>query len=97
VRGAGRAAVSVAEIVGPVCESGDFLAESRPLADVRRGELLLVRGTGAYGAAMSSEYNARPRAAEVLVDADRHTLIRRRGTWEALHEEGPGLGALPEP
>lgn len=85
VRGPSRAPVGAAEIVGPVCESGDFFAEGRPLADVQRGELLLVRGTGAYGAAMSSEYNARPRAAEVLVEGSEHTLIRRRGTWAELH------------
>jgi diaminopimelate decarboxylase len=96
VRGPTRAPLGAAEIVGPVCETGDFFAEGRPLADVRRGDLLLVRGTGAYGAAMSSEYNARPRAAEVLVEGNRHATIRRRGTWDALHEETPSdLEPLP--
>jgi diaminopimelate decarboxylase len=54
---------------------------------VRRGDLLLVRGTGAYGAAMSSEYNARPRAAEVMVEGAEDTVIRRRGRWASLHDE----------
>lgn len=55
------------------------------LAPVARGDLLLVRGTGAYGAAMSSEYNARPRAAEVLVDRGEASVIRPRGRVENLH------------
>ena len=85
VRGPSREAIGSAEIVGPVCETGDFFAEARPLAEVTRGDMILVRGTGAYGAAMSSEYNARPRAAEVMVDGDRVTVIRARGTYDGLH------------
>ncbi|GAB4112880.1 MAG: diaminopimelate decarboxylase [Sandaracinaceae bacterium] len=85
VVGPGRAVVGKADVVGPVCESGDFFAEGRPLADVARGDLLVIRGTGAYGAAMSSEYNARPRAAEVMVEGEGVTIVRPRGTVEGLH------------
>lgn len=65
------------EIVGPICESGDFLAHDRPLA-LDQGDLLAIRSAGAYGMTMSSNYNTRPRAAEVLVDGDKAHLIRRR-------------------
>ncbi len=72
------------DVVGPVCESGDFLAKDRLLPPVERGELLAVRSAGAYGFAMASNYNARPRAAEVLVSADRFAVIRTRETYEDL-------------
>jgi diaminopimelate decarboxylase len=72
------------DVVGPVCESGDFLARNRLLPDVARGDLLAVFSAGAYGMAMSSNYNARPRVAEVLVDGSTHRLIRRRETYEDL-------------
>lgn len=72
------------DVVGPVCESGDFLAKNRLLPDLKRGELLATFSAGAYGMAMSSNYNARPRAAEVLVDGATHRLIRRRETYEDL-------------
>jgi diaminopimelate decarboxylase len=72
------------DVVGPVCESGDFLAKDRFLPPMRRGELLAVFSAGAYGMAMSSNYNGRPRAAEVLVEGNRHRLIRRRETYEDL-------------
>ncbi|HXG12101.1 MAG TPA: diaminopimelate decarboxylase [Gemmataceae bacterium] len=72
------------DVVGPVCESGDFLARDRRLPPVQRGDLLATFSAGAYGMAMSSNYNGRPRAAEVLVDGDRHRLIRRRETYEDL-------------
>lgn len=65
------------DIVGPVCESGDFLGHGRELA-LRQGDLLAVMSAGAYGMAMSSNYNARPRAAEVMVDGDRVHVVRRR-------------------
>jgi diaminopimelate decarboxylase len=68
------------DIVGPVCESGDFLARNRPLPPLARGDLLATFSAGAYGMAMSSNYNGRPRAAEVLVDGSCHRLIRRRET-----------------
>ncbi len=72
------------DVVGPVCESGDFLAKDRRLPPVRRGDLLATFSAGAYGMAMSSNYNSRPRAAEVLVEGARHRLIRRRETFEDL-------------
>ena len=71
------------DIVGPVCESGDFLARERELA-LREGDLLAVRGTGAYGFALSSNYNSRRRAAEVLVDDDGFNIVRRRETVEDM-------------
>ena len=72
------------DVVGPICESGDFLAKQRALPPIARGELLAIFSAGAYGMAMSSNYNGRPRAAEVLVDGPRHRLIRRRETLEDL-------------
>jgi diaminopimelate decarboxylase len=74
----------VADVVGPVCESGDFLALDRKLADVQPGEQILVYDVGAYGYAMASNYNARRRAAEVLVDGDRYAVITRRETYQDL-------------
>ncbi|KPK58315.1 MAG: diaminopimelate decarboxylase [Planctomycetes bacterium SM23_32] len=68
------------DVVGPVCETGDYLARNRPLPRVEAGELLAVFDVGAYGFAMGSNYNARPRAAEVLVDGAECRLIRRRET-----------------
>jgi diaminopimelate decarboxylase len=72
------------DVVGPVCESGDFLARERRLPPLRHGDLLATFSAGAYGMAMSSNYNSRPRAAEVLVDGTGHRLIRRRETYEDL-------------
>lgn len=72
------------DVVGPVCESGDFLAKGRALPPMTRGDLLATFSAGAYGMSMSSNYNSRPRAAEVLVDGDSHRLIRRRETYEDL-------------
>jgi diaminopimelate decarboxylase len=72
------------DVVGPVCESGDFLAKDRQLPLVGQGDLLATFSAGAYGMAMSSNYNSRPRAAEVLVDGTTHRLIRRRETYEDL-------------
>lgn len=83
------------DVVGPVCESSDFLARKRRLPAVEPGELLAIRSAGAYGFAMSSNYNARPRAAEVLVDGDRALLARRRETYEDL-VRGEDLRAKPE-
>ncbi|HKE11756.1 MAG TPA: diaminopimelate decarboxylase, partial [Myxococcota bacterium] len=79
-----RGASRPADIVGPVCESGDFLAKDRPFPPVERGDLLAVRGAGAYGFAMSSNYNARPRAAEVLVRGERFAVVRERESLEDL-------------
>ena len=72
------------DVVGPVCESGDYLAKDRRLPDVHRGDLLATFSAGAYGMAMASNYNSRPRAAEVLVDGTAHRLIRRRETYEDM-------------
>jgi diaminopimelate decarboxylase len=72
------------DVVGPVCESGDFLAKDRRLPLLPRGSYLAVFSAGAYGMAMSSNYNSRPRAAEVLVDGATHRLVRRRETFEDL-------------
>jgi diaminopimelate decarboxylase len=72
------------DVVGPVCESGDFLAKDRSLPPLERGALLAVRSAGAYGFAMSSNYNARPRAAEVLVDGARYAVVRTRESHEDL-------------
>ncbi len=71
------------DIVGPVCETGDFLGKDRELAIVP-GDLLAVRSAGAYGFTMSSNYNSRPRAAEILVDGDRAHVVRQRETVEGL-------------
>ncbi len=72
------------DVVGPVCESGDFLARDRALAPVAPGDLLAVHSAGAYGFAMSSNYNARRRAAEVLVRGERFAVVRERETYEDL-------------
>ena len=73
-----------ADIVGPICESGDFLAKGRMIDGVSRGEYLAVMSAGAYGMSMSSNYNSRPKAAEVMVNGNAHALVSRRGTYEDL-------------
>ncbi len=73
-----------ADIVGPVCESGDFLAKSRTFPDCGRNEILAVLSAGAYAMVMSSNYNARLRAPEILVDGENHYLVRSRETYEHL-------------
>jgi diaminopimelate decarboxylase len=72
------------DVVGPVCESGDFLALDRPLPPVKRGDLLAVFTTGAYGMVMASRYNSMPLPAEVMVDGDQAELVRRRETYDDL-------------
>lgn len=79
-----RGRKTMADVVGPVCESGDFLARQRLLPPLERGDLLAVLKAGAYGFAMSSQYNSRPRAAEVLVDGGKTRLARRRETYGDL-------------
>jgi len=74
---------AVYDVVGPVCESADFLAKDRRLAAVA-GDLLAIMSSGAYGMAMSSNYNTRPRAAEVLVRGGEAHLVRRRESVEEL-------------
>ncbi|HZF22219.1 MAG TPA: diaminopimelate decarboxylase [Burkholderiales bacterium] len=76
-------AAAVYDVVGPVCESGDFLAKERQLA-IDEGSLLAIMSAGAYGMSLSSNYNARPRAAEVVVDGGRFNLIREREQVEDL-------------
>ncbi|MAT14527.1 MAG: diaminopimelate decarboxylase [Planctomyces sp.] len=78
-----------ADVVGPVCESCDYFAKDRPLPPMERGDLLSIFSAGAYGTAMSSNYNGRPRAAEVLVNGNEYKVIRRRETWEEIvaHEK----------
>jgi len=75
---------TLVDVVGPVCESGDFLAKERWLPPMSRGDLICLFTAGAYGFVMSSQYNSRPRAAEVLVEGDRAGLIRRRETYADL-------------
>ncbi|MBF0215160.1 MAG: diaminopimelate decarboxylase [Magnetococcales bacterium] len=76
----------LADVVGPICETGDFLAKDRILPEFNPGELLAVRSAGAYGFSMSSNYNTRPRAAEVMVSEDRFTVVRPRETIQQLME-----------
>ena len=82
--GAVERELETTDLVGPVCESGDFLAKKRELPRVVAGDLLAVLGAGAYGFAMASTYNSRPLAAEVMVSEGRHCLVRERGTYEDL-------------
>ena len=74
----------VADIVGPVCESGDYFARERKISESKSGELLAVMSAGAYGMVMSSNYNARRRPAEVLVNGNKYDLIRSRETFDHL-------------
>jgi len=80
----GAAQEMVADVVGPVCESGDFFARDRTMPKVRPGDLLALLDAGAYGMALSSNYNTRPRPAEVLVDGAEAKLVRRRETMRDL-------------
>jgi diaminopimelate decarboxylase len=73
-----------ADVVGPICESGDYLAKGRSLPPVQRGDLMCIFSAGAYGTVMSSNYNSRCRGAEVLVDGAKYRLIRERETWDDL-------------
>ncbi len=75
---------TVADVVGPICESGDFLALDRQIDDAAPGDLLAVQSTGAYGFVMASNYNSRPRPAEVLVDGDKFAVITRRESYDDL-------------
>jgi diaminopimelate decarboxylase len=77
-------ATAPCDVVGPVCETGDFFARDRNLPKVQEGDLLAVLDTGAYGMTLSSNYNSRCRAAEVLVDGKKTRVIRRRETMEDL-------------
>ena len=72
------------DVVGPVCESGDFLGKNRLLA-IKQGDYLAVRSAGAYGFVMSSNYNTRPRVAEVMVKDKEYKIVRERETIECLY------------
>jgi diaminopimelate decarboxylase len=85
------AVVRTYDVVGPVCETGDFLGKERQLA-ITQGDLLAVRSAGAYGFTMSSNYNSRPRAAEVMVDGDQCHVVRSRERIEDLYQ---GESCLP--
>jgi diaminopimelate decarboxylase len=74
----------VADVVGPICESTDFLAQNREVPTLDRGDLLAVMTAGAYGFSLASNYNSRPRVAEVLVDGTGYSVIRKRETFEDL-------------
>jgi diaminopimelate decarboxylase len=90
----GRQSV-VADVVGPVCESGDFFAQEREMPEPQAGELLAVMSTGAYGFVMASNYNSRARSPEVLVEGTRVHVIRERDTFEDIvrGEKLVGLGS----
>ncbi len=82
----GSRETQIADIVGPICESSDFLARDREVSMVTPGEYLAVMSAGAYGFSMASNYNSRPRPPEVLVRGDRYSVIRKRETWDDLIE-----------
>ncbi|HVJ52972.1 MAG TPA: diaminopimelate decarboxylase [Aliidongia sp.] len=92
VRKADRAEEAIADIVGPVCETGDYLAVARPMPPVATGDLLAVMFAGAYGAVMSSTYNTRRLIPEVLVDGTRWAVVRPRQSYEELI----GLDRVPD-
>ncbi|MFA6472741.1 MAG: diaminopimelate decarboxylase [Candidatus Latescibacterota bacterium] len=79
-----RTPLQIADVVGPICESGDFIARDREMSLPEEGDILAVMGAGAYGMSMSSNYNSRPRAAEIMVSGNRKKLITERETWEDL-------------
>ncbi|MCC2112631.1 MAG: diaminopimelate decarboxylase, partial [Hyphomicrobiales bacterium] len=81
----------VADVVGPVCETGDFFAHNRMLPEVASGDLLAIMSAGAYGAVQSSTYNSRLLVPEVLVDGDRYHVVRPRPSYDDLI----GLDRLP--
>jgi len=85
------------DVVGPICESGDFLAQERPLPPVQRGDLLAVFTAGAYGMSMANRYNSMPLPPEVLVDGQGATLIRHRESYDDLtaHEREPAALRVP--
>ncbi len=86
------APLALADVVGPVCESGDYLAQGRELPPLAAGDLVVIKSAGAYGAVMASTYNTRPLVPEVLVEGERFAVIRPRQTLEALI----GLDRVPD-
>lgn len=83
VKSLGSAPADTYDVVGPICETGDFLGKERRLS-IESGDLLAIRSSGAYGFSMSSNYNSRPRAAEVMVDGDQSYLVRERESFDDL-------------
>src|ERR1035438_210273 len=83
-----NSALTVVDVVGPICETGDFFARNRELPGVQEGDLLAILDAGAYGMSLASNYNTRPRAAEVLVDGKKSRLERKRETVADLMEIG---------
>jgi diaminopimelate decarboxylase len=79
-----KAEMTIADVVGPICESSDFFAKDRPLERLAPHSLLAIKSAGAYGFSMSSQYNSRPRSCEVLVDGAAYCCIRRRETYDDL-------------
>ena len=79
------------DVVGPVCETGDFLGKQREL-NIQRGDILAQMSAGAYGFVMSSNYNSRGRAAEIMVDGDRASIVRKR---ETIEDQLRGESVLP--
>lgn len=75
---------SVMDVVGPICESGDFFAKDREMPDVKQGDLLAIMGAGAYGFSMASNYNSRPRPAEVMVKGTEYFVVRERESYDDL-------------
>jgi diaminopimelate decarboxylase len=75
---------NIADLVGPICESTDFIAKGRAFPQVGPGDFLSVMSAGAYGFAMSSTYNSQPRPAEVLVSGDKYYIVRERESFEQL-------------
>ena len=88
-------ATAKADLVGPICETGDFLARDRELPLAKAGDLLAIMSAGAYGFSMSSNYNSRPRVAEVLVNGQHFQVIRTRETYETL-VQGESIPVFPE-
>lgn len=89
VKESSKGSTKVVDVVGPVCETGDFLARDRKMPNVSQGELLAVMSAGAYGFSMSSNYNSRPRVAEILVNGNKYAVIRKRETLgDLLSGEG---------
>jgi diaminopimelate decarboxylase len=74
----------IVDVVGPICESTDFIAKDRELPVFTRGDLAAIMSAGAYGFSLSSNYNSRPRVAEVMVSGNKYEVIRRRETYEDL-------------
>ena len=72
------------DVVGPICETGDFIAKERPLTALKQGDLIAVMGAGAYGYTMASNYNSRPRAAEVMVNGKKFSVVKKRETYKDL-------------